>query len=84
MCPGKQKHVDPIEHISFCYNKKSAEDGKHDEKHSRDLLEAIMRPTCLVKEELQPIKVFKAFINEDEVKLANHPMPAGEIAQPYI
>ena len=31
------------------------EDIKQDEKHVPDLLEAIMRPTCLVKEELRPI-----------------------------
>ena len=31
------------------------EDVKQDEKHVPDLLESIMRPTCLVKEELRPI-----------------------------
>ena len=31
------------------------EDVKQDEKNSPDLLESIMRPTCLVKEELRPI-----------------------------
>ena len=33
---------------------KSVEDVKQDEKHVPDLLEAIMRPTCLAKEELRP------------------------------
>ena len=32
---------------------KYVEDAKQDEKHVPDLLEAIMRPTCLVKEELR-------------------------------
>ena len=30
-------------------------DAKQEEKDVPDLLEAIMRPTCLVKEELRPI-----------------------------
>ena len=34
---------------------KYIEDVKQDEKHVPDLLEPIMRPTCLVKEELRPI-----------------------------
>ena len=34
---------------------KYIEDVKQDEKHIPDLLEAIMRSTCLVKEELRPI-----------------------------
>ena len=33
---------------------KYVEDVKQDEKHVPDLLEPIMRPTCLVKEELRP------------------------------
>ena len=37
----------------FCY-RKYVEDVKQDEKHVPDLLESIMRPTCLVKEELRP------------------------------
>ena len=34
---------------------KCIEDAKQEEKDVPDLLEAIMRPTCLVKEELRPI-----------------------------
>ena len=30
------------------------EDAKQEEKHVPDLLEQIMRPTCLVREELRP------------------------------
>ena len=33
---------------------KYVEDVKQDEKHVPDLLESIMRLTCLVKEELRP------------------------------
>ena len=33
---------------------KYIEDAKQEEKDVPDLLEAIMRPTCLVKEELRP------------------------------
>ena len=32
---------------------KYIEDARQEEKHVPDLLEAIMRPTCLVKEELR-------------------------------
>ena len=34
---------------------KYVEDARQEEKDILDLLEAIMRPTCLVKEELRPI-----------------------------
>ena len=34
---------------------KYIEDARQEEKDVPDLLEAIMRPTCLVKEELRPI-----------------------------
>ena len=34
---------------------KSVEDAKQEEKDVPDLLESIMRPTCLVKEELRRI-----------------------------
>ena len=34
---------------------KYVEDARQEEKDVPDLLEAIMRPTCLVKEELRPI-----------------------------
>ena len=34
---------------------KYIEDARQEEKHVPDLLEAIMRPTCLVKEELWQI-----------------------------
>ena len=38
----------------FFVIEKYIEDVKQDEKHVPDLLESIMRPTCLVKEELRP------------------------------
>ena len=37
----------------FFVIEKYIEDVKQDEKHVPDLLESIMRPTCLVKEELR-------------------------------
>ena len=39
----------------FFVIEEDAEDVKHDEKHVLDLLESILRPTCLVKEELRRI-----------------------------
>ena len=39
----------------FFVIEKYVEDAKQKEKDVPDLLEAITRPTCLVKEELQPI-----------------------------
>ena len=39
---------------NFFVMEKSIEDANQEEKDVPDLLEAIMRPTCLVKEELQP------------------------------
>ena len=39
----------------FFVMEKYIEDAKQKEKDVPDLLEAIMRPTCLVKEELRPI-----------------------------
>ena len=36
----------------FFVMEKYVEDVKQEEKHVPDLLESIMRPTCLVKEEL--------------------------------
>ena len=39
----------------FFVIEKFIEDTKQDEKHVPDLLEAMMRATCLVKEELRPI-----------------------------
>ena len=39
----------------FFVIEKYTEDVRQEEKHVPDLLEAIMRPTCLVKEELRPI-----------------------------
>ena len=41
--------------IHVFVKEKYIEDVKQDEKHVPDLLEAIMRATCLVKEELRPI-----------------------------
>ena len=53
MCPGTHKKVVPKKNTFFVLEK-YVEDVKQDEKHVPDLLEPIMRPTCLVKEELQP------------------------------
>ena len=39
----------------FFVMEKYIEDSRQEEKDVPDLLEAIMRPTCLVKEELRPI-----------------------------
>ena len=39
--------------IHFFVMEKYIEDAKQEEKDVPDLLEAIMRPTCLVKEELR-------------------------------
>ena len=39
----------------FFVIEKYIEDARQEEKDVPDLLEAIMRPTCLVKEELRPI-----------------------------
>ena len=39
----------------FFVMEKYIEDARQEEKDVPDLLEAIMRPTCLVKEELRPI-----------------------------
>ena len=47
-----QKEVDPKKKTCFCY-RKYVRDVKQDEKHVPDLLDAIMRPTCLVKVELR-------------------------------
>ena len=51
LCPPKltvrKRHYFVIE--------KYIEDVEQDEKHEPDLLEPIMRPTCLAKEELRPI-----------------------------
>ena len=47
-----QKEVDPNKSTFFVIEK-CVEDVKQDEKHVPDLLEPIMRPTCLVKEELR-------------------------------
>ena len=38
----------------FFVMEKYIEDAKQEEKDVPDLLEAIMRPTCLIKEELRP------------------------------
>ena len=38
----------------FFVIEKYVEDARQKEKHVPDLLEAIMRPSCLVKEELRP------------------------------
>ena len=53
-CVSTQKtHWSYKKHIFVM--EKYIEDARQDEKHFPDLLEAIMRSTCLVKEELRPI-----------------------------
>ena len=47
-----QTEVDPKKQILF-FMEKYIEDAKQEEKDVPDLLEAMMRPTCLVKEELR-------------------------------
>ena len=50
---GDTKRKLYIRKIHFFVMEKYVEDAKQGEKDVPDLLEAIMRPTCLVKEELQ-------------------------------
>ena len=52
--PGHRKEVVPKKNTCFVVEK-YIEDVKQEEKDVPDLLEAIMRPTCLVKEELRQI-----------------------------
>ena len=52
--PGHKKEVDSKKKLIFVIEK-YVEDVKQDKKHVPDLLESIMRPTCLVKEELRKI-----------------------------
>ena len=47
------QQVDPKKKTLFVIEK-YIEDVKQEEKDVPDLLESIMRPTCLVKEELRP------------------------------
>ena len=49
-----QKEVDPEKNTLFVIEK-YVEDVRQEEKDVPNLLEAIMRPTCLVKEELRKI-----------------------------
>ena len=49
-----KKKLYPRKTHSFVMEK-SVEDAKQKEKDAPDLLEAVMRPTCFVKEELRPI-----------------------------
>ena len=49
---------------------KYIEDAKQDEKHVPNLLEAIMRPTDPVKDELEPI-----FVQNDLIWTQNHKNP---------
>ena len=52
--PGHKKKL-YLRSIHCFVLEKYVEDAKQDEKHVPDLLESIMRPTCLVKEELRLI-----------------------------
>ena len=51
--PGHKKEVVPKKKTLFCY-RKIYWDARQEEVDVPDPLEAIMRPTCLVKEELRP------------------------------
>ena len=53
LCLRTHKQVDPIENILFVIQ--TGEDIKQDEKHVPDQLEAMMRLTVFVKEELRRI-----------------------------
>ena len=57
-CVSRQKNRLILQKTYFSVMENYIEDVRQDEKHVPDVLEAIMRPTCLVKEELRPI-VFK-------------------------
>ena len=69
---------------------KYIEDARQEEKDIPDLLEAIMRPTCLVKEELRPIlfkmtkimsEIQKIWVSTFWVPEIRH-FPAGGQCQP--
>ena len=53
MYPNSKPRVPYEKHIFLI--EKYIEDVRQDEKHVPDLLEAIMRPTDPIKEELQPV-----------------------------
>ena len=76
---------------------KYIEDARQEEKDVPDLLEAIMRPTCLVKEELRPIlfkmRQFRPEITKIRVwpesqkfqnGFADGPEPVFEAANPFL
>merc|ERR1711965_739649 len=52
-CVHGHKNKLTLSKTYFFVIEKYVEDVKQDEKHVPDLLESIMRPTCLVKEELR-------------------------------
>ena len=62
--------VDPKKKTFFVIEK-YVEDVKQEEKDVPDLLEAIMRPTCLVKEELQT-NSFKSNGLQNRLKKKTH------------
>ena len=53
MDTAHKKQVDPKKMTLFCY--RNIEDVKQEEKDVPDMLESIMRSTCVVKEELRRI-----------------------------
>ena len=61
-CVPRHKNMLALSKTYFFVNdiEKYVEDVKQDEKHVPDLLEPIMRPTCLLKDEIRPI-LFKIF-----------------------
>ena len=59
-CVPTQKNKLTLSKRHFFVVETYIDDVKQDEKHVPDLLEAIMRPPGLVKEELQPL-LFKMF-----------------------
>ena len=63
VCLGTQKQVEPEKKIRFVTSiEKYVEGVKQNEKHVPDLLEVIIRPPGLVKEELQPILLKMVFV----------------------
>ena len=52
-CVRGHKNKLTLRKIHVFFIEKSIEDVKQEEEHVPDLLESIMRPTCLVKEEIR-------------------------------
>ena len=66
-CVHTQKNRKPYQKDTFFLIEKYNEDVRQDEKHVPDLLEAIMRPTDPVKDELRQ-KLFKIDTFDSKIK----------------